>query len=163
MAKLAACWAALGVARGIGITGTWVRIFSIYGEGDRDDALLPHLFRCFIDDTTPRLTQCEQQWDFLHVDDAVSAFLKLAEKDGQGIFNLGSGKAVSLRSVVEAVAIIAGSYLDPEFGALDYRPDQVMHLEADITRLQSLMGWEPTVMLDEGLKRLHRALTQSAH
>ena len=161
MAKLSACWAALGTARATGLIGTWVRVFSTYGEGDRQDWLLPYLFRCFLANDVPRLTRCEQQWDFLHVTDAANAFLLLAENCVEGIFNLGSGKAVPLRTVVESIARISKSSVKPLFGALEYRPDQIMRLEADIEKLQKATGWVPTVSLSEGLTRLHESIMRS--
>ena len=37
------------------------------------------------------------------------------------------------------------------FGELAYRPDQVMHLEADITALTSVTAWRPKIALEDGL------------
>ena len=39
------------------------------------------------------------------------------------------------------------------FGEMPYRPDQIMHLQADISRLQQATGWAPQVSLHEGLRR----------
>ena len=48
-------------------------------------------------------------------------------------------------------------YIDPAlpvgFGDIPYRPDQVMHLEANITALTTATGWKPAMPLDEGLRR----------
>ena len=38
-------------------------------------------------------------------------------------------------------------------GKVPYRSDQVMHLEADITRLTSATGWRPAISLESGLKQ----------
>ena len=47
--------------------------------------------------------------------------------------------------------------LDPSlpigFGEVPYRPDQVMHLEADITRLKQATSWRPSIGLAEGIRR----------
>jgi nucleoside-diphosphate-sugar epimerase len=40
------------------------------------------------------------------------------------------------------------------FGAVPYRPDQVMWLEADISRLQADTGWSPMVSLEAGLDEM---------
>ena len=44
-----------------------------------------------------------------------------------------------------------GTGIVPEYGALPYRADQVMHLEADISRLTAATGWRPVTDLVEGL------------
>jgi len=54
--------------------------------------------------------------------------------------------------VVETVRRALGSTVEPAYGAAAYRPDQVMHLQADITRLKEATGWEPVVALAEGLR-----------
>jgi UDP-glucose 4-epimerase len=38
------------------------------------------------------------------------------------------------------------------FGEIPYRPDQVMHLEADVSKLKKDVGWVPEYSLDQGLK-----------
>jgi UDP-glucose 4-epimerase len=39
------------------------------------------------------------------------------------------------------------------FGEVPYRPDQVMHLEANIDALKAATGWEPRVPIEEGLAK----------
>jgi nucleoside-diphosphate-sugar epimerase len=52
---------------------------------------------------------------------------------------------------------MARDMIDPSlplgFGEVPYRPDQVMHLEANIARLQAATGWAPRVSLAEGLAK----------
>ena len=40
----------------------------------------------------------------------------------------------------------------PAYGALPYRPDQVMHLEADISRLQAATAWKPQMNIADGIR-----------
>jgi nucleoside-diphosphate-sugar epimerase len=67
--------------------------------------------------------------------------------------NLGYGVAYPLREVVERVRDLVNPSLALQFGAVPYRPDQVMHLQADITKLTRATGWQPVTALDEGLRR----------
>lgn len=130
----------------------WFRLFSAYGPMDDPAHLIPMLVNTLLAGTSPSLTQCEQRWDYLYVSDAVDALIQAASSSATGIFNLGSGQSQPLRQVVELARDLVDSRLSIGFGDVPYRPDQVMHLEADVTRLQQATGWKPRVSLDEGLK-----------
>lgn len=151
-AKLAAGIAALALAEASGLHGTWLRIFSTYGPGDHPHWFIPYVIHEFLQGKRPALTRCEQLWDYLYVQDAAEAIVSLADGQAEGVFNLGSGTASSLRQVVEAIRCELGTPLQPDFGAVPYRADQVMHLQADITRLSTATGWQPRVSLKDGLR-----------
>jgi UDP-glucose 4-epimerase len=151
-AKLAAGIASLGLCEAQGIPAAWVRIFSTYGPGDSGAWLIRYVIDEFLAGRRPKLTRCEQIWDYLYVDDAARAVLALLEAPATGVFNLGSGRPVVLRSVIEAIRQELKTELTAEFGAVPYRPDQVMHLEADISKLSGATGWHPQVDLAEGLR-----------
>jgi nucleoside-diphosphate-sugar epimerase len=131
----------------------WVRVFSTYGPGDASEWFIPQLIRAMLGHQAFEMTLGEQLWDYLFVDDAAAALIALAQsRTAQGVFNLGSGKVVRIREVAEKVRTLAQSRGELKLGAVPYRPDQVMHLQADVSRLKSLTGWSPKVPLDLGLK-----------
>lgn len=152
-AKLATCWASQAAAQGLGIKTVWMRIFTTFGPGDSPEWVIPYMVREFSSGRRPQLTKCEQKWDFLYHDDAASAFVIAAETGLGGVYNLGSGRAVALREVVEEISALAGQGQEPLFGTVPYREDQVMHLQADVSDLQKACEWEPSISLEEGLKR----------
>ena len=151
-AKLAAGIAALGLAETLGLRGAWLRVFSTYGPGDAPQWLIQHVVREFLAGRTPQLTRCEQLWDYLYVADAARAIVSVANGETTGVFNLGSGRAVVLKELIETIRKIIGSTVEPDYGAVPYRPDQVMHLEADIGKLQAATGWFPTTSFEAGLR-----------
>ncbi len=59
----------------------------------------------------------------------------------------------TVRSIVERIRDHIDSGVSLRFGEVPYRPGQVMHLEADISRLREATGWSPRIGLDEGLRR----------
>ena len=137
-----------------GMKHAWLRIFSTYGPKDNPQWMLPSLISCLHRGERPALTFGEQLWDFLHVEDAARAFVEAAESHTNGVFNLGSGEAQPLRKVIEMVRDFINPALPLGFGEVPYRPDQVMCLQADVTRLRQLTGWFPQVDLAVGLKEL---------
>ncbi len=152
--KLAACVLARGLAARLGLRCAWLRLFSAYGPRDDPSWLIPSLILQLGAGRRPLLTRCEQMWDYIYVNDAAEAILAAARSPGvDGVFNLGSGRAYSLREIVERVRDLVDPALPLGIGELPYRPDQVMHLEANIERLQQATGWRPHTGLDEGLKQ----------
>ena len=63
-----------------------------------------------------------------------------------------SGSSRPLIDYVEAIRAELNFTLLPDYGAVLYRPDQVMHLEADVSKLSSLTGWCPQVNLHDGIR-----------
>jgi UDP-glucose 4-epimerase len=151
-AKKAAGIEALERCSSVGMIGAWVRVFSTYGPDDSPEWFIPYVVQEFLAGRAPKLTRCEQLWDYLYVDDASQALVALADASAGGVFNLGSGRARPLRTFVEAARTEVGTDVMPQYGAIPYRPDQVMHLEADISRLVAATGWQPRVDIQEGMR-----------
>lgn len=131
----------------------WLRLLSAYGPGDDERHMIPGLIRAWMKKERPRVTAGGQMWDYIYVSDAVDALCAVLESSAEGVFPLGSGAPVPLRKTMELLRDIVDSNLEIGFGELPYAPDQVMHLEADITRLQAATGWSPKIALQDGLQR----------
>lgn len=153
-AKLAAGIAALALCEARGLEGAWMRVFSTYGPGDSPRWFLPYVILEFLAGRNPEITECEQKWDYLYVDDAAKAVAETLENSLQGIFNLGSGSAHPLKEYIEAIRKELGIDTEPLYGAKPYREDQVMHLEADISKLTEATNWCPEVSIEEGIREL---------
>lgn len=132
----------------------WLRLFSSFGPADNSEWLIPYLTKSLIAKESPRLTAAEQLWDYIYVEDVASAIRAVLEsKDAEGIFNLGSGEAYKLRTIIEKIRNLVSPDFPLKFGEIKYRDDQVMHLEADISKLKSVTGWTPKVSIDLGLQK----------
>jgi UDP-glucose 4-epimerase len=154
ISKYCTCLAAQKLSQLYGIDFVWLRPFWIYGPYDDSLRMLPSVILALLRDEKPALTPGEQRWDYLYVEDAVEAIWRAAiSPEAKGIFNLGSGEAHTIKSIVERIRDSIDTNLPLGFGEVPYRPDQIMHLQADISRLQQVTGWSPQVSLDEGLRR----------
>lgn len=152
MAKLAAGSMAMRLCEERGLRSAWLRIFSTYGPKDADYWLIPSMIRNLRSGEHIALTACEQRWGFLHARDAASAFrLATTHASACGIFNVGSPEAPPLRETVTRLRDLVDPGAVLGFGELAYRPDQVMILTADVSRMLAL-GWKPEVALDDGLR-----------
>jgi nucleoside-diphosphate-sugar epimerase len=137
-----------------GMEFVWLRLFSSYGPMDDPGWLIPSVTLRLLDGARPELTAGTQKWDYLFVEDAAAALVEavIAPTLG-GPFNLGSGRAVAVRDIVQTIRDRIDPALPLGFGAIAYRPHQIMHLEADITRLCQAIPWRPTTSLADGLAR----------
>ncbi len=153
-AKLATCIMASRLCELSGARFAWLRLFSSYGPMDSPEWMVPYLALKLLARERPAVTAAEQRWDYVYVEDAAAAVATVAATEGAGgIFNLGSGTAPRLRDIIEGVRDAIDPSLAVGFGEVPYRPDQVMHLEADISRLVKATGWRPKVGLKEGIRR----------
>ncbi len=149
-AKLSAGIASLGLCEKYGLRGSHLRIFSTYGPNDQEYRLIPYVINQFANGKTPQLTNCEQIWDYLHVEDAARAILAVICSGATGVMNLGSGRATSLKNIIKIISKEFDN-MYANYGSVPYRPDQVMHLESDISRIKNLTGWSPMIPIEKGL------------
>jgi len=154
IAKLSVCLLSRKLCEAYGIGFTWLRLFSPYGPTDTPQWMIPYTILTLLKKQKPALTSGEQRWDYLYVEDVATAIWQAASHPtAQGIFNLGSGEAHTVHSIVECIRDLIDPDLPLGFGEVPYRPDQIMHLQADISHLRQATGWSPQVSLDEGLRR----------
>lgn len=142
----------------------WLRLFSSYGPDDDPSWLIPYLIRALLAGEKPSLTRAEQIWDYLHVDDVATGVIAALDAGACGFFNLGSGQARPLRDIIALIRDAIDPSLPLGFGDVPYRPDQVMHLEADNSALSCAADWKPKISLEDGIAATtawHRALPKN--
>jgi GDP-4-dehydro-6-deoxy-D-mannose reductase len=97
--------------------------------------------------------------DFTDVRDVVRAYRLLVEHGEPGaVYNVCSGKDVSIESVVDALMAIAGSGLRVEVDPDLTRPVDVPVLRGDPSRLETATGWAPAVPLEQSLRAVVESL-----
>lgn len=96
-----------------------------------------------------------QTRDFVSVHDVVKAFVLALEKDSANyqMFNIGSGKGTTILEIGETLSKLLGKKNLIRVNQ-DFRKNDIRHCFADNTKAKKLLGWEPKVGLEEGLKEL---------
>ena len=151
-AKVAALYLTRQLVQQAGMRHAWLRLFSTYGPDDNPGWLIPSLISQMLECQRPQTTLGTQKWDWLHVDDVARGLIAAAvTPTAEGIFNLGSGAPVQVRRAVELIRDAAAPGMELVFGEIPFRSDQVMHMEADISRLKAATGWEPQVPFESGI------------
>ena len=148
---------------------TWLKQFSgrirvinvilehLYGPGDSCTKFVEDLIQKIAVEQAPRvaLTHGHQRRDFIYIDDAAAAFIKLinygrSHEFSFESFELGTGRSVQVRDFAQLVKQASNSSAVLGFGDIDYRPDEMMDSRANLSALSEL-GWSPEFTLDRGI------------
>jgi nucleoside-diphosphate-sugar epimerase len=92
----------------------------------------------------------EQTRSFMHVDDCCEGLVRLMDSGYQRPLNLGTEELVTVNQLVDKVAHIAGKEIHKRHNLK--KPQGVRGRNSDNTRLREVLGWEPKITLDEGLR-----------
>ncbi|WP_290746249.1 NAD(P)-dependent oxidoreductase [Haliea sp.] len=129
----------------------------MYGPNDDASKFTTHVLNaCQRNDPLLKLTAGEQARDLIYIDDVVHAYDTLLKKrhqlDATQDIDVGSGVATTIREFVETAHRLTASQTELHFGALPYRPNEVMHCQANTDRIRQL-GWQPAFDLEAGLQK----------
>lgn len=152
-AKLAACHLSRVMCENLGIRHEWCRIVSLYGPYDGSQTMVMSVINDLLTGNKPSCTKGDQIWDYIYSKDAARAFRLVAEYGKSGeIYCFGTGRVKSLRSYIEDIRNAIDPTAEIGFGEREYYPNQVMHLEADISNLTNDTGFSPTYSFEEGIR-----------
>lgn len=139
-----------------GVPVVTVRPFNTFGPRQSGRAITPTIITQCLTDPVVRLGNTTPTRDMNYVSDIVEGFLRAAAVEaavGRTI-NLGSGRETSMHTLVESIAQRIGTTVKLEQDAMRMRPEEseVERLVADATLAKTLLGWQPSVSLEEGLE-----------
>lgn len=145
-------------ARETGVSTVAARLFNVYGPDETNPHLIPAIVDQLRDGASQvELGNLEPRRDFVHVDDAARALCDLLEFDGgYRVYNVGTGRARSVREVVETAIAALGADVELVQAAERVRETDRPHLEADTSRIADEVGWTPRVSFEDGLRDLLR-------
>jgi nucleoside-diphosphate-sugar epimerase len=132
------------------LSAAWGRIFFLYGPNERPEKFLSSVIISMLQKKIIKCTHGNQMRDFLHVQDVASAFVSLLDSPVQGVVNISSGEAHSLKEIVA----IAGKYLDAteyvHFGEIDLKNEPLL-IKGSNERLLNEVGWAPNYQIETGI------------
>ncbi|MEA2167052.1 MAG: dTDP-glucose 4,6-dehydratase, partial [Solirubrobacteraceae bacterium] len=137
-----------------GLDTAIVRIFNTYGPRMRpnDGRAIPTFLRqALLDRPITVFGDGSQTRSFTYVSDLIEGIIRLAESGHHLPVNVGNPNEFTLLELAKAVVEVTGSRSEIVFEALPTDDPQVR--QPDITKARSLLKWEPTVELKEGLRR----------
>jgi dTDP-glucose 4,6-dehydratase len=146
-----------------GVDTCIVRIFNTYGPRMRphDGRAIPTFLRQALDGVPLTVFGSGSQTrSFCYVDDLIRGLYLLATSGEHFPVNIGNPNEFTLLELAEAVLQVTGSSSEIVYEALPVDDPKVR--QPDITRARELLGWEPVVNLDEGLRRTVAAQSEAA-
>ncbi|AET33446.1 NAD-dependent epimerase/dehydratase family protein [Pyrobaculum ferrireducens] len=132
---------------------TVARLFNVYGPGQTGPyaGVITKFIQRVKEGKPPVIFgDGEQTRDFIYVEDVARFVATAVEKGATGVYNVGTGKAVSIRELARIVMRLASVKGQPEHAPP--RPGDIRHSVADITHAKTT-GWTPQITLEEGIKK----------
>lgn len=127
-----------------------LRLFNLYGLRSRTSGTYGAVLGIFLaqklaGEPFTVVGDGTQKRDFVHVSDVVDAFARAGSSDIKNeVFNVGSGNPHDINTLV--------SLLEGEVVHIPKRPGEPDCTWADITKIKRMLGWEPRVSFEEGIK-----------
>jgi len=154
-----------------GLKTVALRYFNVYGprqRGDEYGGVISKFISRVLGGLPPEIYgDGKQTRDFVHVRDVVKAnLLAASEPNAVGeVFNIGSGKEITIYELAKTILELADmADLEPVYGPP--RPGDIRRSWADIGKARAVLGYEPEVQLEDGLRELlnmARALFSKGH
>jgi CDP-glucose 4,6-dehydratase len=158
--KAAADILARSYAHAYGLPLAVTRFANVYGGGDLNfSRLIPETTVAALEGRAPVIrSDGSPERDFLYVDDAVGAYIAIADELHQSevvgeAFNAGGERPYSVREVVELIAGLAGTRVEPDFQGAGTPDGEIDRQYVDSGKLRELTSWRPEVELADGLGR----------
>jgi nucleoside-diphosphate-sugar epimerase len=139
------------VAQESAVSWAWARLFFLYGPHEHPRRLVASVIDSLLTGVPARCSPGTQGRDFLHVQDAAEALVALLRSEVVGAVNVASGRAVSIRRVVEEIAALVGRPDLVHLGVLPQAAGEAPLVVGDVGRLRDEVGWSPAFGLEQGL------------
>jgi UDP-glucose 4-epimerase len=130
-----------------------VRPFMTYGPGQDCGKLIPYVIRALLTRQVPKLSGGRLRADWIYIDDVIEGLVAAGEvsnlPSASTTIDLGSGRLVSVREIVEQLVLLTRSPIQPLFGAVPDRPLERQR----IAHAENPLGWKAVTSLEDGLRK----------
>ena len=137
-----------------GVDTAIVRIFNTFGERMRPDdgrAIPTFIRQALLGEQLTVAGDGAQTRSVCHVDDLVEGIVRLLHSDHPGPMNIGNPHELSVLNLARWIRDLSGS--SSEIAFVERPEDDPLVRQPDISLARSVLGWEPTVPVEEGLRR----------
>jgi nucleoside-diphosphate-sugar epimerase len=161
-AKNSLHWLGREIAREKDMHFIWTRLFYVYGPGQRETSLIPHIISSLRNGVMPEIKTPQTKNDFIYVEDVARAISSIVNKSPKyGVYNIGSAIATSVRQIVEIVCD-KFNFTGKCDMLSNVASSPVVDFWADISRIKTEIGWEPRISISEGIEKVIKFYTQDS-
>lgn len=149
--KHAACVALPKLAEKVEVESTWIRLFYQYGPFEDHRRLVAAVTNSLLRGDKVDTTEGSQVRDFLHVEDVGAGIYEVANAGLMGIVNVGSGRPVTVREIIQSISAQLGREDLVNFGARPNNPTDPPFVVANNGRLREETSWKIKWPLSDGI------------
>ena len=134
-----------------------LRFFTVYGPKQRPDLAINKFTRLMLEDKEiPMFGDGTTSRDYTYIDDIVDGIIKscdycMSNKDVYEILNLGNSSPTTLKEMINIIGEVLE--IEPKIKQLPMQPGDVDRTYADISKAKTLVGYEPKISFEEGIKK----------
>ena len=140
------------IAREKGISFYWLRLFYVYGPGQRKASLIPHIIQSVKKGRMPEIQTPGNRNDFIFVEDVARAIVRVLESlPENSVYNIGSGHSTAVRDVVRITCAVMNRAFDKKVFE-NLQQDAVHNFCADISSIENHTGWRPQYDIESGIR-----------
>lgn len=137
---------------------TIARCVNIYGPGDQNERIVPNTIKLLINKKNPEIFLDETTRDYMYIDDAINAYITLAEKlryleknNSNIVFNFGTGKHYSNVQIIKKIIKLFGNTNIQPVLLKKRRRLEINKQYVSIEKAEKYLHWQPKYSLDQGL------------
>ncbi|WP_292319963.1 NAD-dependent epimerase/dehydratase family protein [Caldisphaera sp.] len=138
-----------------GLKGSALRLFNVYGpkmkKGPYAGVIQIFIEKLLKNETPIIHGDGKNTRDFIYVKDVTNAFINAIKFKASGIYNIGTGKEITIKELLDVIEKIIGKYKEPIYD--EPRKNDIKKSVAKIEKAKKELNWEPVYSLEEGLKK----------
>lgn len=132
--------------------------YTIYGGDSRAKKVIDFIVDSTRVNTSIDMTGGEQILDFIHIEDVVDFYIHCIKntkliKD-ESIYHLGTGKGTSIKEVANIIEKVTSKKTNINWGAIEYRPLDIMRSIAPVYKLEKELNWKPKISIEDGIIKM---------
>ena len=130
------------------------RIFSVYGPKSSKSNLIFNIINQIINNSKIILGNTSPKRDFIFINDVIAGLIKIinSKKKGFEIYNIGSGKSISVENLVKNCFTVSNKKLKIISSKEKKRKNEIMNIQANISKMKKEFNWETKISLKKGLE-----------
>ena len=133
----------------------WLRVFYVYGPGQRKQSLIPYIKQSLINNLELRFKTPSKAHDFIYIDDVCRFIVSCLKKDiGSNIFDVGTGKTTSVIRILRNIKNLFKYDLNlSEFLKISKNKKFIPKQNANILSAKKKLNWKPKFSIKSGIKK----------
>jgi len=141
-------------AKTYGLNIQVARLFSVYGPKSPKSNLIFNIIDQIINNSKIILGNTYPKRDFIFISDVIMGLIKIlnSKKKGFQVYNLGSGKSMSVENVVKNCLTISNKKLKIISSKEKRRENEIMNIQANISKMKKEFNWKTEISLEKGLE-----------